>query len=503
MDLLFYISKVADYGENSSKVLLERLVDYSDTNDEMRWPNMYKAQCSLGRNCKSCKVENAENDFYFQNGDFLIIGMAPVNTGDLSNPLHCGDIRESNGWECTEAISYAVDEINQNKDVFPNSTIGFIILNSCNQPVLTTKKLLDIINNGVTLTNGTVVHDVSSRVLGVVAELGSSISQAAANVLQKFNIVQVAYGSTAAVLSDREAYKYFLRLSTPDTNQADAMVDISKKLDLKYIQILYSEGTYGEGGRDDINRAAKSLKVCVANEIMVQENKYSKVLDDLRRKPYAKVVVLFLKTHVVSEVIEVITRSMDAEEFVFIASEAFGTRTDIIENNPKLENSLSLSLEIPLNGNNLKGYIYSKSTEKYYSNPWTRSFLEKKNVCFLPGSFDKSSNKQCENVFDRYNSSDIKFDIWSPFALYAAKVALNGAYAAFRNICGPNSKTICPEYRNKPQLVWSYVQKQKLSLNSVQTSIFDENGDGNLGHVIYQIKKSKTDPKVLEFVKVF
>lgn len=485
------------------KVLTERLVDYSGNNDETQWPNMYKAQCSLGRNCKSCKVENAENDFYFQNGDFFIIGMAPVNTGDLSNPLHCGVIRESNGWECTEAISYAVDDINQNKDVFPNSTIGFIILNSCNQPVLTTKKLLDIINNGVTLTNGTVVHDVSSRVLCVVAELGSSISQAAANVLQKFNIVQVAYGSTAAVLSDREAYKYFLRLNTPDTNQADAMVDISKKFNLLYIQILYSEGTYGEGGRDDIIRAAKSSNVCVANTIEVQENKYSKVLDDLRIKPYAKVVLLFLKSHVVSEVIEVITRSMDAGEFVFIASEAFGTRTEIIENNPKLENSLSLSLEIPLNGNNLKGYIYSKLTEKRYSNPWTRSFLEKKNLCFLPGSFDKSFNKQCENVFDRYNSSDIKLDIWSAFALHAAKVALKGAYAAFRDICGRNSKTICPEYRKNPQSVWEQVQQQKLSLNSDQTSIFDDNGDGNLGHVIYQIKKSKTDPKVLEFVKVF
>lgn len=79
-----YISKVADYGENSLKVLTGRLVDYSDNNNEIQWPNMYKAQCSLGRNCKSCKVENTENDIYFKNGDFFIIGMAPVNTGDRS-----------------------------------------------------------------------------------------------------------------------------------------------------------------------------------------------------------------------------------------------------------------------------------------------------------------------------------------------------------------------------------------------------------------------------------
>lgn len=93
---------------------------------------MYRVQCFFGRNCKFCKVENIENDIYFKNGDFFIIGMVFVNIGDFLNLLYCGVIREFNGWECIEVIFYVVDDINQNKDVFLNFIIGFIILNSCN-----------------------------------------------------------------------------------------------------------------------------------------------------------------------------------------------------------------------------------------------------------------------------------------------------------------------------------------------------------------------------------
>lgn len=468
----------------------------------MQWPHLNKAQCFDGKKCKTCQTENPENDFLFRDGEFFIVGMAQIHNADLNNPFQCGAIRESNGWETAEAISYPIDNANSRNDLFPNTTIGYVILNSCDQPVLTTKKLLNFFSNGIILQNKTVIKDISSRVLAVVAELDSGISQATAKVLQEFNIVQVAYGSTAVVLSDRAQYKYFLRLCTPDINQAKAMVNILKTLESSYIQILYSEGTYGEGGRDEIVRVAKSLKVCIANEIKVEESKYTKILDNLRRKPFAQIVLMFLKAHVVTDVLNIVTKGMDSKEFMFIASEALGTNVEIIKNNPKLEGSISLSLEIPIDKNKFRRYVNSKSIDRYTTNPWTRSYFENKYKCYLPGSFDKSTNTECANVFERYNITNPDFDIWSSFALNAAEVALKGSYAAFLNICGPYSNTICPEYRKEPKKVWESIREQKLKLNGIPTSVFDENGDGSVGHVIYQIQKSKADPLKLEFYKV-
>jgi hypothetical protein len=50
-----------------------------------------------------------------------------------------------------------------------------------------------------------------------------------------------------------------------------AMIKIIQKLKSNYIQIVYSEGTYGEGGRDAIRREAKLGNICIKNEIVVKE----------------------------------------------------------------------------------------------------------------------------------------------------------------------------------------------------------------------------------------
>jgi len=46
-----------------------------------------------------------------------------------------------------------------------------------------------------------------------------------------------------------------MRTVTPDDAQTKAMVSMLIMLGSDYVQILYSEGAYGEGGRDKVNYA--------------------------------------------------------------------------------------------------------------------------------------------------------------------------------------------------------------------------------------------------------
>ena len=55
--------------------------------------------------------------------------------------------------------------------------------------------------------------------------------------------------------SDRVLFPYFMRTVTPDDAQTKAMVSMLEMLGSDYVQILYSEGAYGEGGRDKVNYA--------------------------------------------------------------------------------------------------------------------------------------------------------------------------------------------------------------------------------------------------------
>jgi hypothetical protein len=76
-------------------------------------------------------------------------------------------------------------------------------------------KLIELLQKGVQLRDGTYVP-IADKLLGCVGAYGSSISVASSQILSRLNIIQIAYASTAAILSDRIEHPYFLRTCTPD-----------------------------------------------------------------------------------------------------------------------------------------------------------------------------------------------------------------------------------------------------------------------------------------------
>ena len=60
----------------------------------------------------------------------------------------------------------------------------------------------------------------------------------------------MSYAPTAPELSDNTRYDFVSRVVPPDTNQAQAMVDIVKAMRWNYVSTVASEGNYGESGAD-------------------------------------------------------------------------------------------------------------------------------------------------------------------------------------------------------------------------------------------------------------
>lgn len=99
----------------------------------------------------------------------------------------------------------------------------------------------------------------------------------------------------------------------------------------EYIQLLYSEGAYGEGGRDAVVAAAESAKICIIQTIMVEEKeRYYEYYQRMLVKPHARIVVLFLRSHVVGPFLHDLNGSMNRGQFHFIGSEAWGKNKDVL-----------------------------------------------------------------------------------------------------------------------------------------------------------------------------
>ncbi|XP_056018331.1 uncharacterized protein LOC125671592 isoform X2 [Ostrea edulis] len=502
---------VGNYTNSTLDLETELLRDYTENSAGLAWPNIIKAQCGDEKLCDSCQNSNLANEIIFKKGDVYVAAVVPVYNKNTSDPLKCADIRTSNGWEIVEGIRFAVETANEKHGsfakLFEKKQIGYIIFNSCNQPLLIEEKLLKFFSEGIRLSDGSHISDLQKHILGFVAAYGSSISLATSPVLQEFNFPQISYASTAAVLSDRSSHKYFLRTCTPDDKQADAMINIVKTLNSSYIQIMFSKGTYGEGGRDAIVSAAKKSKICIANEIKVKENHYERIRDDINKTPYATVILLFLKSHVVEDVMVELHAKIDPWPYLLIGSEAFGTRSDIISGKPKLEGTISLSLQMkPLTGTSkFEKYLYDRLFEiRNDLNPWTMTYFERKKSCFLSGSFNKVSGSQCTDIKEPFNNKDYQPELWTAFAINAMFSLLQGANKSFVELCGTQSSVLCQQYRDSPQRVYDLIKNEKLVIDDsgIPSRVFNENGDGNIGYKIYQVQRKTTDTDQLKFEEI-
>jgi ABC-type branched-subunit amino acid transport system substrate-binding protein len=61
-----------------------------------------------------------------------------------------------------------------------------------------------------------------------------------------FQIPQISYASTSTELSDKNRFEYFSRVLPPDNFQAQAMVDVVKTFNWRYVSTIAAEGEYGE-----------------------------------------------------------------------------------------------------------------------------------------------------------------------------------------------------------------------------------------------------------------
>lgn len=218
----------------------------------------------------------------------------------------CGTVREQYGIQRVEAAFRTIDSLNSDPTILPNITLGIEIRDSCwfspialeqsiefirdamaaseqssamSRPSLANNNLSIELNSGSSSlistglsapVSGTSVQNVvdtsnsppptvcapyllrqqqaSSKrvknVVGVIGPASSSDTVQVQNLLQLFNMPQVGYSATSRDLSNKNFYKYFLRVVPSDKLQAQVMIDLMLAHNWTYVTVIYTEGKY-------------------------------------------------------------------------------------------------------------------------------------------------------------------------------------------------------------------------------------------------------------------
>ncbi|XP_050994358.1 metabotropic glutamate receptor 1 isoform X1 [Labeo rohita] len=408
----------------------------------------------------------------------------------------CGDVREQYGIQRVEAMFFTLDRINSDQNLLPNITLGCEIRDSCWHSSVALEQSIEFIRDSLIsirddkdgskwCIDGTPSNQPppsKKPIAGVIGPGSSSVAIQVQNLLQLFNIPQIAYSATSIDLSDKTLFKYFLRVVPSDTLQARAMLDIVKHYNWTYVSAVHTEGNYGESGMEAFKELAAEEGLCIAHSDKIYSNAGEKHFDRLLKKlrerlPKARVVVCFCEGMTVRSLLMAMRRRGVSGEFQLIGSDGWADRDEVVEGyEQEADGGITMKLQTE-EVQSFNDYFLRLRLDTNTRNPWFAEFWQYRFQCRIPGHPQENHNYQkiCtgnESLKDNYvQDSKMGFVI---NAIYAMAHGLHDMH-----------KELCPDYVGLCEAMdpidgsklLDYILKTSFTGVSGEEVYFDVNGD--------------------------
>uniref|UniRef100_A0A3B4V0M9 Metabotropic glutamate receptor 1 n=1 Tax=Seriola dumerili TaxID=41447 RepID=A0A3B4V0M9_SERDU len=408
----------------------------------------------------------------------------------------CGDVREQYGIQRVEAMFHTLDRINTDPNLLPNISLGCEIRDSCWHSSVALEQSIEFIRDSLIsirddkdgskwCIDGTPSNQPppsKKPIAGVIGPGSSSVAIQVQNLLQLFNIPQIAYSATSIDLSDKTLFKYFLRVVPSDTLQARAMLDIVKRYNWTYVSAVHTEGNYGESGMEAFKELASQEGLCIAHSDKIYSNAGEKHYDRLLRKlrerlPKARVVVCFCEGMTVRGLLTAMRRLGVFGEFLVIGSDGWADRYEVVEGyEQEAEGGITMKLQSEV-VKSFDDYYLKLRLDTNTRNPWFPEFWQYRFQCRLLGHPQENKNykKVCsgnESLHENY-VQDSKMG----FVINAIYAMAHGLHDMHKELC-PGQTGLCeamdPIDGSK---LLDYLLKTSFRGVSGEEIYFDENGD--------------------------
>ena len=379
------------------------------------------------------------------NGNIILGGLFPIHKIG-SNEKECGSFNELVGYQYMEAMLYAVDEINKRQDILPGVKLGTIIYDTCRSPTITADKTKEFIRLTLTPPNAN-----GSEFAGVIGPFTSGNSVIVANFLRVFKIPQISYGSLTVELSNKDVYDYFFRTVPPDSFFAEALVKLLIRMGWTYVSIVYSTGKWAETGAQEVQRALRQKKICIAQQIKLERFPRPKDFDDVVQRlasddELPSVVILVTIQRDSHGLLEAKKRSPRASRLSFVGSLEWSNRVDITKDLGKVaDGTISFAHregpipEFEKHFQHLRFNNYSRNNNEWIGEYWQETFK-----CKLPNfPLPYNGTKKC--------SGDEKNTMYKELApvqvVINAVQAMANALDGLLNYLCPGKNKLCDKAR--------------------------------------------------------
>ncbi|XP_019715114.1 glutamate receptor, metabotropic 5a [Hippocampus comes] len=447
-------------------------------------------------------------------GDIIIGALFSVHHQPPADKVHerkCGAVREQYGIQRVEAMMHTLDRINADPNILPNISLGCEIRDSCWHSAVALEQSIEFIRDTLVsseeeesqarcIAPGGIAPVPQSKkpIIGLIGPGSSSVAIQVQNLLQLFNIPQIAYSATSMTLSDKSLFKYFMRVVPSDMQQARAMVDIVKRYNWSYVSAIHTEGNYGESGMEAFKDMAAKEGICIAHSDKIYSNAGERAFDRLLHKlrahlPKARVVACFCEGMTVRGILAAMRRQRLVGDFLLVGSDGWADRYDVTDG---LEREAAGGITIKLKSAYVTwfdDYYLKLKPDTNLRNPWFPEFWQHRFQCKLRGVPQESTayNRTCswrESLRHQY-AQDTKMG----FVINAIYSMAYGLHAMQQNLC-PGYKGLCEAMRpvDGRQLL-DYLMQTNFTGVSGEVIHFDQNGDSPGRYEIMNFKQMAED----------
>lgn len=190
-------------------------------------------------------------------GNMTLGGLFALHFPGETGP--CSELSSLRAIQELEAFLFSVDQINANKSLLPNITLGVKAFDTCGDA---TTALNSAVKEFVL---GSKWHSSDEKCVKheqpVAGVIGPGYSYEAVHItpfLNLFEIPLISYSATSPDLSDKKKYNYFSRTAPSDVFQVPAIIDLLVHFNWTYVSILYTDESYGKEGYEYLEKTAKN-----------------------------------------------------------------------------------------------------------------------------------------------------------------------------------------------------------------------------------------------------
>lgn len=468
-------------------------------------------QSDCSQLCTECVFTGLS--FSYTPGDIYLGGVFDVHTRG-SGVFNCGEIKRFHGFQLLEAFHFALGQVNRKQgmfaDILNGVTLGGIGLDAC-ESAIKGGYLVSNINNGLTTLVRNGKHITPDEIDAYIGAYLSDSSIYLARILTDLKIPQISYASTSNTLEDKRIFPYFFRTVPADDKQVMAMLRYLDENDIRYVQLLYTNNSYGQQGVAQFERIIQqqNFRVCVAQMVIfpesevVSEESSLDVVNLLLQKPAANTTVIFAGTKYIRALLRAVQDTPGAQGTLkFLGPTTWGNNAEVTNGIDAVANdAVTLMLDFQ-SLDEFEAYMIGREPSNAVNNPWFEEWFQTVLDCSTSprnlGRFSRQCgvNEELSSVF-----SEDTGVLHVINAVYAAAFALD---ATLRQKCGSDYSAVCEAYRNsKDRREVIRDQLDTVSFTDPTGAEFRFNDrEGNKGYILYRVARSPLSTERYNYLQI-